>query len=75
MRIGRRVRCLEDMGQIFYKDKIYKIHTLDFPYIILIDELGNDVGFNIMKSEEFSTHFIILPSNKKDRHENTRKEI
>ena len=74
MRNGRRVRCLKDMGQIFYKDEIYKIHTLDFPYIILIDELGNGVGFD-MNAEEFSTHFIILPSNKKDRHENTRKEI
>ena len=74
MRSGR-VRCLEDMGLIFYKDKIYKIYTLDFPYIILIDELGNGVGFD-MNAEEFSTHFIILPSNKKDRrHENTRKEI
>ena len=74
MRSGRRVRCLEDMGLIFYKDKIYKIHTLDFPYIILIDELGNGVGFD-MNAEEFSTHFIILPSNKKDRHENIRKEV
>jgi len=74
MRRGRRVRCLEDMGQIFYKDKIYKIHTLDFPYILLIDEFGNGIGF-CMNTEEFSTHFIILPSNKRNRNENTRKEI
>ena len=74
MRSGGRVRCLEDIGQIFYKDKIYKIHTLDFPYIILIDELGNGVGFD-MNAKEFFTHFIILPSNKRNRHENTRKEI
>ena len=74
MRGGRRVRCLEDIGLIFYKNRVYKIHTLDFPYIILIDELGNGVGFDL-KAEEFSTHFIILPSNKRDRHENTRKEI
>ena len=74
MRSGRRIRCLEDIRQFFYKDKIYKIHTLDFPFIILIDELGNGVGFD-MNAKEFSTHFIILPSNKKNRHENTRKEI
>ena len=74
MRNGKRVRCLEDMEPIFYKDKIYKIHTLDFPYIILIDELGNGVGFH-MNAEEFSTRFIILPSNKRNRNENTRKEI
>jgi hypothetical protein len=63
MRSGRRVRCLKDMGIIFYKDKIYKIHTLEFPYIILIDELGNGVGFDM--NTEFYTHFIILPSNKR----------
>ena len=73
MKSGRRVRCLRDMGQIFYKDKIYKILTLESPYIILIDELGNGVGFYMDK--EFSNHFIILPSNKRNRHENTRKEI
>jgi len=74
MKSGKRVRCLESMGLIFYKDNIYKIHTLDFPYILLIDEFGNGVGFD-MNAEEFSTHFIILPSNKRKRHENTRKEI
>ena len=74
MRSGKRVKCLEDIELIFYKDKIYKIHTLDFPHIILIDELGNGVGFD-MNAKEFSTHFIILPSNKRNRHENTRKEI
>ena len=74
MRSGRRVRCLEDIGQIFYKDKIYEIHTFDLPYIILIDELGNGVGFDT-NAKEFSTHFIILPSNKRRRYENTRKEI
>jgi hypothetical protein len=73
MRSGKRVRCLKDIGQIFCKDKKYKIHTLDFPFIILIDEFGNGVGFD-MNAKEFSTHFIILPSNKR-RHENTRKEI
>ena len=74
MRSGRRVKCLEDMEPIFYKDKIYKINTLDFPYIILIDELGNGVRFD-MSTERFSTHFIILSSNKRNRCENTRKEI
>ena len=58
------VKCLNDINVIFRKGRFYSIDYLTETTAIIIDELGNRVGFN-RYSSNFNWNFKIIWSHKR----------
>ena len=67
MRNGRWVKCIKTITEIFIEGKFYRISysELQYPYITIIDELGNTIGFNVIEDSMFKNHFRIECSQKR----------
>ena len=65
MRSGRRVRCVKTIAEIFIEGKFYRISCRSATYITVIDELGNGIGFDVVKDSEFKNHFKFAVSQKR----------
>ena len=65
MSAGRWVKCVKTITDIFIKGEYYQVRDFFAPYIILIDELGNSVGFDISRDPSFKVHFKLGASQKR----------
>ena len=65
MRSGRRVRCVKTIAEIFIEGKFYHISCRSGTYITVIDELGNGIGFDVIKDSESKDHFKFAVSQKR----------
>jgi hypothetical protein len=47
MNAGMWVKCVRTITEIFIEGKYYQVCDFFAPHIILLDELGNSIGFDI----------------------------
>ena len=62
---GMWVKCVKTITEIFIVGKYYQVLDFFAPHIILIDELGNSVGFDISRDSVFKDHFKLSVSQKR----------
>ena len=65
MKGGMWVKCVKTITEIFIEGKYYQVRDFFAPYIILIDELGNKIGFDISCDSVFKAHFKLDVSQKR----------
>ena len=65
MSAGMWVKCVRTITEIFIEGKYYQVRDFFAPHIILIDELGNSIGFDISRDSVFKTHFKLDVSQKR----------
>ena len=74
MKDGKWVRCLETVTVIFKKGNYYPVSSSFYQgKVILIDELGNSVGFDIA-DYFFRDHFKLIESQKRGTSWATRRQ-
>jgi hypothetical protein len=75
MKGGRWVKCVKTITEIFIEGEFYQIRDFFAPHhIILIDEFGNSIGFDISKDQVFKDHFKLGISQKRGTEWATRKQ-
>ena len=65
MKGGIWVKCVKTITEIFIEGEYYQVYDFFAPHIILIDELGNSIGFDISRDSVFKTHFKLSVSQKR----------
>lgn len=65
MSAGMWVKCVRTITEIFIEGKYYQVRDFFAPHIILIDELGNSIGFDISRDSVFKAHFKLGISQKR----------
>jgi hypothetical protein len=62
MNVGRWVKCVRTLTktEIFIEGEYYQVRDFFAPLIILIDELGNSIGFDISRNSVFKAHFKLV---------------
>ena len=65
MSAGRWVKCVKTITEIFIEGEYYQVRDFFAPHIILIDELGNSIGFDISRDSIFKAHFKLGVSQKR----------
>ena len=65
MKGGGWVKCVKTITEIFIEGEYYQVHDFFDPYIILIDEFGNSIGFDISRDSIFKAHFKLSVSQKR----------
>ena len=56
---------MKTITEIFIEGKYYQVRDFFAPHIILIDELGNSIGFDISRDSVFKAHFKLGVSQKR----------
>ena len=66
MSAGIWIKCVKTITEIFIEGKFYRSSLYrDGTYITVIDELGNGIGFDVVKDSEFKDHFKFAVSQKR----------
>ena len=65
MKGGIWVKCVKTITEIFIEGEYYQVRDFFAPHIILIDELGNSIGFDISRDSIFKAHFKLSVSQKR----------
>ena len=67
MSAGMWVKCVRTITEIFIEGKYYQVRDFFASYyiIILIDEFGNSIGFDIFRDQVFKDHFKFAISQKR----------
>lgn len=65
MKGGRWVKCVKTITEIFIEGEFYYVSYRNGIYITVIDELGNGIGFDIIKDQVFKDHFKFAISQKR----------
>ena len=65
MKGGRWVKCVKTITEIFIEGEFYHIPYRSGTYITVIDELGNGIGFDVIKDQVFKDHFKFALSQKR----------
>ena len=66
MKGGRWVKCVKTITEIFIEGEYYQVRDFFAPHnIILIDEFGNSIGFDISRDSVFKAHFKLCVSQKR----------
>ena len=65
MSAGIWVKCVKTITEIFIEGEFYRIPYRSGTYITVIDELGNGIGFDVIKDQVFKDHFKFAISQKR----------
>jgi hypothetical protein len=65
MKGGRWVKCVKTMTEIFIEGEYYQVSYRSGTYITVIDELGNGIGFDVVRDSVFKDHFKFAVSQKR----------
>ena len=65
MKGGRWVKCVKTITEIFIEGEFYHVSYKSGTYITIIDELGNGIGFDVIKDQVFKDHFKFAISQKR----------
>ena len=65
MRAGMWVKCVKTITEIFIEGEFYRIPYRSGTYITVIDELGNGIGFDVVRDSVFKDHFKFAVSQKR----------
>ena len=65
MNAGMLVKCVKTITEIFIEGEFYHVSFRSGTYIIVIDELGNRVRFDVVKDSVFKDHFKFAVSQKR----------
>jgi hypothetical protein len=65
MSAGMWVKCVKTITEIFIEGEYYQVHDFFASHIILIDEFGNSIGFDIFRDQVFKDHFKLSVSQKR----------
>ena len=74
MSAGMWVKCVRTITEIFIEGEYYQVSDFFAPHIVLIDELGNSVGFDISRDSVFKDHFKLSVSQKRGTIWATRRQ-
>ena len=69
MSAGRWVKCVKTITgtstRVFIEGEYYQVLDFSDPIIILIDEIGNYIGFDISRDPSFKVYFKLGVSQKR----------
>lgn len=65
MSAGMWVKCVKTITEIFIEGEFYRIPYRSDTYITVIDELGNGIGFDVVRDSVFKDHFKFAVSQKR----------
>jgi hypothetical protein len=65
MKGGIWVKCVKTITEIFIEGEFYRIPYRSGTYITVIDELGNGIGFDVVRDSVFKDHFKFAVSQKR----------
>jgi len=65
MSAGMWVKCVKTITEIFIEGEFYRIPYRSGTYITVIDELGNGIGFDVVRDSVFKDHFKFAVSQKR----------
>ena len=65
MSAGIWVKCVKTITEIFIEGEFYRISYRSGTYITVIDELGNGIGFDVVRDSVFKDHFKFAVSQKR----------
>jgi hypothetical protein len=65
MSAGMWVKCVKTITEIFIEGEFYCISYRSGTYITVIDELGNGIGFDVVRDSVFKDHFKFAVSQKR----------
>ena len=65
MSAGMWVKCVKTITEIFIEGEFYRISYRSGTYITVIDELGNGIGFDVVRDSVFKDHFKFAVSQKR----------
>lgn len=65
MSAGMWVKCVKTITEIFIEGEFYLISYRNGTYITVIDELGNGIGFDVVRDSVFKDHFKFAVSQKR----------
>ena len=65
MSAGMWVKCVKTITEIFIEGKYYQVPYRSGTYITVIDELGNGIGFDVVRDSVFKDHFKFAVSQKR----------
>lgn len=74
MSAGMWVKCMKTITEIFIEGEYYQVRDFFATNIILIDEFGNSVGFDISRDSFFKDHFKLGVSQKRGTKWATRRQ-
>ena len=74
MKGGIWVKCVKTITEIFIEGEYYQVRDFFAPHIILIDELGNSIGFDISRDSVFKAHFKFNVSQKRGTKWETQRQ-
>ena len=65
MSAGMWVKCVKTITEIFIEGEYYQVPYRSGTYITVIDELGNGIGFDVVRDSVFKDHFKFAVSQKR----------
>ncbi len=65
MKGGMLVKCIRTITEIFIEGEYYQVRDFLAPHIILINEFGDNVRFDIRWDSVFKAHFKLWISQKR----------
>ena len=65
MKGGKWVKCVKTITEIFIEGEFYHVPYRNGTYITVIDELRNEIGFDVVRDSVFKDHFKFAVSQKR----------